>query len=402
MVPTRELTLLPTDTPTAALEPQWVMDYEAGYPEALLFTREGIEPVRGLFIDCSTDSGEPWLALRIVGYDVIPPTPAFTGVDLTHTIDGGEPVTTMWLTPPGESRDEFQRIYPAKAVGMDIVDALLGGASVIQVTVGNLEYSFETHGFPQAARPLIESCQSAATPTSTPRPALTPSPTPLPTQSGLPVQDFAVACGDLMVLGDDVVTGEDLDDWVAELVEVVAPDVLVEFWRGRVGQFALQTEAGPNPQTHTEYVREIEAVAAMSPSLRETLLDTGCLTAIKVYLGTEYLAARARLEGGYAQSGTVTAQEFAGACKDIQTTVPFMGGLDAVPRHFAEWWATLVPPPGMEQYHAAVMDFYHEWQEVGTGDPEDVDIITQMEVLEAARGLDGDTLEILLASGCSG
>ena len=44
------------------------------------------------------------------------------------------------------------------AVGTDIVDALLDGARLIEVSAGDLEYSFETHGFPQTARSLIESC----------------------------------------------------------------------------------------------------------------------------------------------------------------------------------------------------------------------------------------------------
>ena len=98
-------------------------------------------------------------------------------------------------------------------MGTDIVDALLRCASVVKVLVGSLEYNFETHGFPQSARSLIESCQSPATPTPTPRPTLTPFTTePLTTPIAFPtfpppalqvvpegqLLEFAAACGSLM------------------------------------------------------------------------------------------------------------------------------------------------------------------------------------------------------------
>ena len=77
------------------------MDNEAGYLQAFLLTPEGIEPFRAIFVDCNTDGdAEPKLAFRIAGYEVIPPTPPFTGVDMTYAIDGGEPVTAMWLPHP--------------------------------------------------------------------------------------------------------------------------------------------------------------------------------------------------------------------------------------------------------------------------------------------------------------
>ena len=78
---------------------------------------------------------------------------------MTYVIDEGEPVTTTWLPHPDGGHEDFQLLYPAKAVGIAITDALLDGARFIEVSAGDLEYSFETHGFPQVARPLIESCQ---------------------------------------------------------------------------------------------------------------------------------------------------------------------------------------------------------------------------------------------------
>ena len=59
------------------------------------------------------------------------------------------------------------------------MDALFGGARLIEVSAGDFEYSFAVHGFPQAAELLIESCQPLLTPVSTPM--LPPTPTPVPT-----------------------------------------------------------------------------------------------------------------------------------------------------------------------------------------------------------------------------
>ena len=156
--------------PSLSRKPQWVMDYEAGYSQALVLTPLETVPVRGIFVDCNTDGDQPRLALRIVGEEVFPPTTSF-GVDLAYAIDGDVPVTTMWLPVPGESQEGFQHLYPAQETGTAIIDALLGGARLIEVGVGNIEYSFETHGFSQVASPLIESCQSpvpTATQPSTP------------------------------------------------------------------------------------------------------------------------------------------------------------------------------------------------------------------------------------------
>ena len=64
------------------------------------------------------------------------------------------------------------------------------------------------------------------------------------------------------------------------------------------------------------------------------LISTGCLTEIEVYLAREYIAAKARLDGGCALSGTLIVQQFDEACADIQTTMPSMDTLDAISAHF--------------------------------------------------------------------
>ena len=181
-------TLLPPPTRTADPTPpvplgppQWTMNYETGKPQALLLTQLGVEPVRGIFVDCNTvDRGEPWLALRMVGEQVIPSPPSFRA-QITITIDGEEE-TTEWLLHPDNFGEDFQRVYPAKEVGTNIISDLLDGALLMEVSVADLRYTFDTHGFAEGAAPLIDFCQFGAavtpTPASTPRPTETPPPTP--------------------------------------------------------------------------------------------------------------------------------------------------------------------------------------------------------------------------------
>ena len=72
-------------------------------------------------------------------------------------------------------------------------------------------------------------------------------------------------------------------------------------------------------------------MAAMSPGVRDILLDGGCLTEMDVLLGREFLAARARLEGCYGQSGAVTVEEFAEACRDMKATSPTFNSINVIP-----------------------------------------------------------------------
>ena len=216
--------------------------------------------------------------------------------------------------------------------------------------------------------------------------------------TSIQAKEFAVACGELREGSEDV----EFDSWVAMVQALVAPPEVADYWSAYVDQFALQTDLGPNGRTQNASDRATAATMELSREARELLISTGCLSEIDVWLAREFVAANARLEGGYAQRGTVTVEQFAKACADIKITAPTMGGLDAMPAHFIAWWGQLVPPPGLGKYHSAIMDFYREWQGVDTGDPQDVDILTQLAVMEAAQALDGDDLEILLREGCSG
>ena len=98
----------------------------------------------------------------------------------------------------------------------------------------------------------------------------------------------------------------------------------------------------------------------------------------------------------------MTVGQFAEACADIRVAAPTMDGLDAMPAHLAGWWGRLIPPPGLGEYHSAIMDLHREWQEVDTGDPQDAGILTQLAVVEGANTLDDDGLETLLRGDCPG
>ena len=50
--------------------------------------------------------------------------------------------------------------------------------------------------------------------------------------------------------------------------------------------------------------------------------------------------------------------QFAEACAEIRVAAPTMGGLDAMPAHLAGWWGRLVSPPGLGEYHSAIMDLH--------------------------------------------
>ena len=276
-----------------------------------------------------------------------------------------------------------------------------------------------TFTFPTYAPPTL------AIPTFTPPTLQVTPPTlePLPTPIALPIfptpalqmvpegrlVEFSADCGSLMdaEIGPSPV---DFAVWALALDDLEPPPALADFWTARVSQYIFQVEVldddtmvevGPNPDTQGANEREMDLVAAMSPGVRDILLDGGCLTEIDVLLGREFLAARARLEGRYGQSGAVTVEEFAEACRDMKATSPTFNSINAIPAHLLHWWERLVPPPGLEGYHRAVPDFYREWVRVGD-DPEEVDVYLQLAPVEEAQKLDGDTLETLLRTRCAG
>ena len=408
LAPPPTLPLLPTSTPrfvavtleppaapqvtvVPVREPEWTLDDRTGDgPTAVLLTRRSIEPVRGMMVDCAGRDGDsdPWLALRIVGEGVFPPDlPQYSRVQLAHAIDGGELVTTEWLPHPDwwdEGAGDFQRLYPAKEVGTAIINALLGGAVTIEVSVGDMEYGFNSHGFVQAAATLIDSCQSMAT---------------APPLSSVSVEQFGAMCAEIRD-EDESAPGWSFREWVARAQAVDAPPEVADWWNPYVDQFALQTDAGPNADTQAASDRATEALAAMSPELQETLIDVGCLDETDVWLAHETLWAWGRLQDGLGQTAGTTLDEFVQACVNIQTTVPTLDTLDNLIWHLAYWWDRLVPPPVVAQYYSAVADFYEAWME--TGDAEEVDLSISLALASSVSSLDTDVFELLEQSGCMG
>ena len=405
VLPTLSFSFPTPEVPTkpAAPQPQWEVNNESGEPVALLLTPPDIVPVRAIIVACATnEEGDRWLAPRIVGEELfLPDIPQYSKVTLSYTIDG-EQHASDWL--PGletwEGPDEgFQRLYPSKTVGKQITDALLGGARVIEMSIGDIEYLFETHGFPQAAKPLIDFCQSSQT--------LAPPPTLLPTPSFTEITaelaDFAAACADIRNR-DESAPDWTFEGWVAEAQAVEVPLELADWWSAYVDQFALQlVYDGPSQHSQKAADTAMDELVFMDFRIREYLVDAGCITGTEVWQADTAFAAWGRLVDGFGQGDDVTIEEFAEACRDIKLTAPTLDRLIAIPEHMAYWWDKLNPPSELSDYYAAVAVFYDEWIETGGGDPQtDVSFETQMALIETAQALDQNVLETLLARRCAG
>ena len=313
-------------------------------------------------------------------------------------------MTTEWLPHPDtweNPDDDFQRLYPAVEVGTDIVDALRGGARLMTVSIGQDQFQFQTHGFPQAAKPLIDFCESGTAPAPTPAPA--PQSTPSFVAVTADIEEFAETCADIRNR-DESAPQWTFEAWVAEAQAVEVPPVLTEWWSAYVDQFALQlTHDGPCEYSQGASDTTLDQLALMDFRLREYLVDGGCITGVEVWQAEAVWAGWGRLLDGFGQGQNVSVEEFAEACADIKATVPTLDNLIAIPQHLAYWWEQLNPPPELRRYHAAVADFYREWIETGGGDPQtDVSFETQMALIEVAQDLDEDVLETLLARRCAG
>ena len=246
---------------------------------------------------------------------------------------------------------------------------------------------------------------TVAVPTLPPLPTFEPPSPPrgqkVPIPEFVPVTatevEFAAACGELM--GADLGT-ETFAEWVTALQGLEAPPAFQDFWDARVSLYAFQLSpdgdaVGVNSLTQRAYDREIEIVAGMRPSLRQALIDGWCLSETSVLLGTHILAAKARLAAG---QPTLSYEDYAQACADIDTTAPTFDTADAFMQYVIEWWQALVPPPGVEKYHAAVLDLYLEVRAVGGLDFVGTNYLLAIE--EEAGKVEGDFVEHLLRSGC--
>ena len=208
--------------------------------------------------------------------------------------------------------------------------------------------------------------------------------------------EFAAACGELM----DADMG--LAEWVQALQDLEAPPELRDFWEATVGQYSsLMLPDGTlasnyNSMTQAAFDREIEIVAGMRPVLRQALIDGWCLLETDVLVGGQILAARARLAAGLLPP--LSYEDYAQGCADISLAAPTFDTADALLTHLIEWWQVLIPPAGVEDYHAAVLAVYVEWRAVG--DIELVEAHYLRAPLQEATKVDGNFVEHLLRSGC--
>ena len=278
-----------------------------------------------------------------------------------------------------------------------------------------------------AALALSLACTGAEKPTATPvsptvppssAPTVTlPSPTPPQTQVPLPhdavaARDYAVACRQLLDV--DIGYGAEgkrgFAEWVDSARALTPPPELRDFHESWVTQFEGQLEISdgsrtsiePNAMTQQAKWRKMEIVSAMRPELRQILVDEWCLLETEVMLYPRILAAKARLEANPVRQ-TTTVDEFLQVCADIKVSTPTMDSMDALYTHLITEWQNLIPPPGLEGYHAAVLDFYLEMEVVQ--DPGRVPIKYLLAAQEAAKKAAlkyPDFIELLIRSGCGG
>ena len=154
---------------------------------------------------------------------------------------------------------------------------------------------------------------------------------------------------------------------------------------------------GPNSKTQAAADREMEIVAAMPESLRQILVAEGCLSEDTVQLSNRTLAAKTRMaERDPDQSLTV--EDYAVQCADIVTTIPLMGGIDALTEHAIKGMSRLKAPPELEGYHNTALKFYQELQKEGS-----LDRVSRSTLMEAEREIDAlspSLINYLITTGC--
>ena len=176
--PTRRPTPTPTPTPVAAYTGDWITwdevlewGYEFdqdGEPRVLLYG-DGPYPDLSVYIlhlDCwTTWTGEADLDLYISENTDLVLTVIDTHEDwVVYNTDYGAVVTSHWVYENEQVGDLHKEYFVApESVRDAIVDALLRGARVMEVTVDPFEsyartFTFFTTGFKEAAKPVLDYC----------------------------------------------------------------------------------------------------------------------------------------------------------------------------------------------------------------------------------------------------
>ena len=217
------------------------------------------------------------------------------------------------------------------------------------------------------------------------------------------VREYARACGDLRNATQE--TADEFIQWVADAQALNPPVILQELHDAWIDQFAGQIVdgqlLGPNEETQEAYWREVSLVTFMSPAVRQVLVDEWCLLETEIALYNRVAAALKRMAVPGAEV-TLTLEQYAERCADMQLTAPLMGGTDMLFNHLVNTWSALVPPPGLEGYHQAVLELYLEWQTVENFDLVSLD--SQLALREQALAASlkhRDFLEVMLRKGCT-
>ena len=116
-----------------------------------------------------------------------------------------------------------------------------------------------------------------------------------------------------------------------------------------------------------------------------------------VQLSNRTLVAKTRMaERDPDQSPTV--EDYAVQCADIVTTIPLMGGIDALTEHAIKELSRLKPPPELEGYHDTALKIYQELQKEGS-----FDRVSRSTLMEAEREIDAlspSLINYLITTGC--
>ncbi len=246
-----------------------------------------------------------------------------------------------------------------------------------------MEYGFNSHGFAQTSKELIDSCQCTAE---------------APPLSSVSIEQFGATCAEIMN-EDESTPGWSFREWVARTQMVDSPPEVADWWGPMSTSSRCKTDAGPNAHTQAASERATEAQATRSPEIQETLINAGCLDETEGRLAHETLRAWGRLQDGLGQSAGTTLDEFVQAFVDIQVTVPTLDTLDELIWHLIYCCDKPVPPPAVVQYHSAVADFYEAWME--TGDANEVDQSTSLALASSVSSLATDVFDLPEQSGCA-
>ena len=240
---------------------------------------------------------------------------------------------------------------------------------------------------------------------SSPPPA-TPAPEPTATAAAtvdlIEARQYAAECHTMMTSEFAEGTESMYVQWVQDLDKLDPPPGLEEFNAAMTAFPALQVSdgvvIGPNPKTQAAAEKEIEIVAAMDETLRQVLVEEGCLSEVDVIYGQEFLTARERLLTSAASTEPLTVDEYGQRCSDIQATMPIYGDLTGMFDHLLEHWTAVAAPNELEEYQEAVRMFYVASKREGDaalGSPE-ADTVAIL-----SRKLDPNVLNRLRAAGCN-